>query len=209
MRCRCGGPGWSPTKTRCLTRDAAGFVDKHVAAVAGKVGPAQLERLILEARGRYMPLSLEDQSEDYLPDRRHVTIFDEQVSADGTVAMAAVVDYGDALDIETALQDTAAQLKLAGSVDTLDGRRAAALGEIARNQLSLTFPTDAKDGDGVGLVEERAQRASRNRRPVTLYLHLSEDALASSVGKVGRCENARPRSPRRRSVRGAATPAPR
>ncbi len=65
---------------------------------------------------------------------------------------------------------------------------------MARNQLSLTFPTDASEAeeraDG-GLVEERAQRASRNRRPVTLYVHLSEDALASSVGKVGRCENAR------------------
>ncbi len=175
-------------QTRILTRDAAGFVDKHVAAVAGKVGPAQLERLILEAKGRYMPLTLEDQSEDYLPDRRHVTIFDEQVSADGTVAMAAVVDYGDALDIETALQDTAAQLKLAGSVDTLDGRRAAALGEIARNQLSLTFEAP----DGVGSVEERASRhRAPVKRPVTLYLHLSEDALESSVGKVGRCENAR------------------
>ncbi len=174
-------------QTRILTREAAGFVDKHVAAVAGKVGPAQLERLILEAKGRYMPLSLEDQSEDYLPDRRHVTIFDDQVSADGTVAMAAVVDYGDALDIETALQETAAQLKLAGSADTLDGRRAAALGEMARNQLALTFEAP----DGAGLVEERAQRASRNRRPVTLYVHLSEDALTTTVGKVGRCENAR------------------
>ena len=135
-------------KTRILTGEAAGFVDKHVAAVAGKVGPAQLERLILEARGRYMPLTLEDQSEDFVPDRRHVTIFDEQVSADGTVAMAAVVDYGDALDIETALQETAAQLKLAGSADTLDGRRAAALGEIARNQLALTYPTDDRRGRG-------------------------------------------------------------
>ena len=36
-------------KTTILTREAAGFVDRHVAAVAGKVGPAQLERLVLEA----------------------------------------------------------------------------------------------------------------------------------------------------------------
>ena len=138
-----------------------------------------------------MPLTLEDQSEDFIPDRRHVTIFDEQVSADGTVHLAAVVDYGDALDIETALQDTAAQLKLAGSVDTLDGRRAAALGEMARNQLALTYPTNTAEGEGVGLVEERVQRASRNRRPITLYVHLSEDALTTTAGQMGRCENAR------------------
>ena len=160
-------------QTRVLTRDAAGFVDKHVAAVAGKVGPAQLERLVLEARGRYMPLTLEDQSEDFIPDRRHVTIFDEQVSADGTVHLAAVVDYGDALDIETALQDTAAQLKLAGSADTLDGRRAAALGEMARNQLALTYPTDHDSTRPEAPVPSRGPV----KRPVTLYVHLSEDAL--------------------------------
>ncbi len=101
--------------------------------------------------------------------------------------MAAVVDYGDALDIETALQETAAQLKLAGSADTLDGRRAAALGEIARNQLSLTFEAP----DGVGSVEERASRhRAPVKRPVTLYVHLAEDAL-TGAGGMGRCENAR------------------
>ena len=155
--------------------------------MAGKVGPAQLERLVLEARGRYMPLTLEDQSEDFIPDRRHVTIFDEQVSADGTVHLAAVVDYGDALDIETALQDTAAQLKLAGSVDTFDGRRAAALGEMARNQLALTYPTDADGGVAQGSMVTRGPV----KRPVTLYVHLSEDALTTTAGQMGRCENAR------------------
>src|SRR5690349_7832367 len=36
-----------------LTRDAAAFVDAQVAAVAGKVGPAQLDRLVAEAVKRY------------------------------------------------------------------------------------------------------------------------------------------------------------
>ena len=139
--------------------------------MAGKVGPAQLERLILEAKGRYMPLTCVDQSPDFLPDRRHVTIFDEQVSADGTVAMAAVIDYGDALDLETALQTTAAQLKLAGSADTLDGRRATALGEMARTQLALTFPTDSEATGGAPVTRGPV------KRPVTLYVHLAEDAL--------------------------------
>ncbi len=171
-------------QTRILTRDAAGFVDKHVAAVAGKVGPAQLERLILEARGRYMPLTCEDQSEDFIPDRSHVTIFDDQVSADGTVQMAAVVDYGDALDIETALQDTAAQLKLAGSADTLDGRRAAALGEMARNQLALTFPRRCR-----WLRSERTAlgwlRSERSERLETDARHLVRPPLRGRPGVHG------------------------
>ncbi len=186
-------------QTRILTREAAAFVDKHVAAVAGKVGPAQLERLILEARGRYMPLTLEDQSEDYIPDRRHVTIFDEQVSADGTVAMAAVVDYGDALDIETALQETAAQLKLAGSADTLDGRRAAALGEIARNQLALTFPTSEATGGAPS--SERLETAGRS--PCTSTC--PRTPWPPRPGRSGGVRTPGPRSPRTRSGPGAAT----
>ena len=99
-----------------------------------------------------------------------------------------MVDYGDALDIETALQDTAAQLKLAGSVDTLDGRRAAALGEMARNQLALTYPTDDTPRR---LEQESTVPRGPVKRPVTLYVHLSEDALTTTAGQVGRCENAR------------------
>src|SRR5690242_19944418 len=39
--------------TPALTREAAGFVDAQVAAVAGKVGPAQLDRLVAEAIKRF------------------------------------------------------------------------------------------------------------------------------------------------------------
>ena len=34
--------------TPSLTREAAGFVDAQVAAVAGRLGPAQLDRLVAE-----------------------------------------------------------------------------------------------------------------------------------------------------------------
>ncbi|WP_191281346.1 DUF222 domain-containing protein, partial [Nocardioides flavus (ex Wang et al. 2016)] len=36
-----------------LTREAAGFVDAQVAAVAGRIGPAQLDRLVAETIKRY------------------------------------------------------------------------------------------------------------------------------------------------------------
>ena len=39
--------------TPALTAEAAGFVDAQVAAVAGRVGPAQLDRLVAEAIKRY------------------------------------------------------------------------------------------------------------------------------------------------------------
>lgn len=42
-------------RTLCLSTAAAAFVDQHVASVAHKVGPAQLDRLITEAKARLDP----------------------------------------------------------------------------------------------------------------------------------------------------------
>ena len=42
-------------KTLLLSMDAAGFVDRHVAPTAHRIGPVQLDRLVDEAIGRYMP----------------------------------------------------------------------------------------------------------------------------------------------------------
>ncbi|HEU4338409.1 MAG TPA: DUF222 domain-containing protein, partial [Nocardioides sp.] len=75
----------SPT----LTREAAGFVDAQVAAVAGKVGPAQLDRLVAEAIKRF-DLAAADPASDpedghLHVDPRHVTIHDDDVHFAGTM----------------------------------------------------------------------------------------------------------------------------
>jgi len=201
--------------TISLNAAAAEFVDDQVAAVAGKIGPVQLERLIAEAQCRHMPqIAQWPDDPRSMPDQRGVWIDSDQVSMDGVVEMRGSLDLGDALDLDKALAVTAGQLALAGSVESLDARRATALGELARNQLAFTYDTAVEGGfetapsgassttEGAeapghasSVVEERAQRASRNHakrndgRPVTLYLHLSEQALAG--GGVGRCENTR------------------
>ncbi|HET9842747.1 MAG TPA: HNH endonuclease, partial [Nocardioides sp.] len=52
-------PAWRARRvaeqTIGLTREAAAYVDTHVAGVAHKIGPAQLDRTVNEAIGRYMP----------------------------------------------------------------------------------------------------------------------------------------------------------
>ena len=50
-----GGSSSSPSAPRRLSLQAAAFVDQHVAPVAHKIGPAQLERLIEEAKARFDP----------------------------------------------------------------------------------------------------------------------------------------------------------
>ena len=118
-----GGHGWSrrPPSTRLppCTPDAAGWVDGQVAAVAGKIGPAQLDRLIAETLKRF-ELAVADPSADpedgwQHVDPRHVTIDTDDVHYAGTLHVEADLDLADALDLDRALAHSAATQKALGS----------------------------------------------------------------------------------------------
>ena len=101
-------------RTRCLSPAAAGFVDAHVAAVAHKIGPAQLDRLVTEARARFDP----DQTEaDRLAaaGAGHFDIALTDVEVTGRVRVEGDLDLADALDLEAAVAtDDAHQQLLPG-----------------------------------------------------------------------------------------------
>lgn len=181
-------PAWRVRRvaeaTMALTPEAASFVDVHVAAVAGSVSVPQLDRLVTEARRRWMG-DLTGTDEYSLPDTRRVNLFPDEVSFDGTVHLDAELDLADALDLDRALQETAAQLGLAGSSEGLHARRAAALGELARTQLALQLGAPVDGDRPVG------RRSGTHGRPVQLFVHLTQDAVTGTGGEVGRCENTR------------------
>ncbi len=140
--------------TPALTREAAGWVDAQVAAVAGKVGVAQLDRLVAEAIRRYdlapEPRPDDEAGEDHEDfaadqhlgtDPRHVTFDTRHVHYDGVMRMEAEIDLADALDLDAAVAHGAAALKALGSVAPLGARRAAALGDLARTQTALDLHT--------------------------------------------------------------------
>ncbi len=180
-------PAWRAVRvaeaTMALSQAAAGFVDRQVAAVAGRVSLTQLDHLVLEARIRVEGLEREDPENPSpeVPDTRHVSVHTEQVSFTGTVALTGELDLADALHLDQALAAGAEQLRLAGSAESLDARRATALGEMSRHQLALSFDQEPMVG---------GRRGGRPRRPVTLFVHVSEDAL-TGTNPVGRCENTR------------------
>ena len=183
-------PAWRATRvaeaTMALSQAAAGFVDRQVAAVAGRVSLTQLEHLVLEARIRVEGVEREDPENPSpdVPDSRHVSVHTEQVSFTGTVEVTGELDLADALHLDQALSQGAEQLKLAGSIESLDARRTTALGEMSRTQLALSFEqTDPALSAG-------STTTTKPVRPLTLYLHLSEDAL-TGTDPVGRCENTR------------------
>ncbi len=114
-------------------------------------GPSSSNASWTEAIATFMP-DLAEERRLAKADGRYFTIEQQQFSYAGTAAVHGELDLADALDLEQAVAGLAAQLKDLGSEDSLNVRRAAAVGELARHQLALT--------DSV--VEEGAPRPSRN-----------------------------------------------
>ncbi|GAB3030753.1 hypothetical protein GCM10011376_23660 [Nocardioides flavus (ex Wang et al. 2016)] len=178
-----------------LTREAAGFVDAQVAAVAGRIGPAQLDRLVAETIKRY-DLAVADPTKDpedgYLHvNPRHVTVHDDDVHFAGTMRIEAEVDVADALDFDRAVAHGAAAQAALGSTESLDARRAKALGDLARTQTALDLLTS---GDG---FEARSARTSTTdadlppARQVVIHAHF-DASLSGDItvfGPTGRMEN--------------------
>ena len=138
--------------TPSLTREAAAFVDAQVAAVAGRIGPAQLDRLVAETIKRYDLAAADpaaDPEDGYLSvDPRHATLHDDDVHFAGTMRFEAELDIADGLDLDRALAQKAAEQKALGSAESLDVRRAKALGDLARTQTALDL--SAHGGRGAG-----------------------------------------------------------
>ncbi len=205
--------------TMTLDPAAAGFVDTHLYAVAHNSRPWQLDRLVEEAIARFMPAEA-DRRRREAADGRHFTIATSQVSFEGTSQVHGELDLADALDLDAALAREAANLKAAGSPDTLEVRRAAAAGVLARRQLTLDLthdlttpdtadataadtPADTADataGDTAAdatadTADDTAGRDVRvpTPRQVVLYVHLSEAAVFDDgvEAELARVENTR------------------
>ena len=170
-------PAWKlgqvADQTLCLSPDAAAFVDAHVAPVAHKIGPAQLGRLIEEAKARFDPEALEAERLA-AAEARHLDVDLAQVSTTGTVHVEGDLDLADALDLNTALAADAHQQLLAGSTESLHVRRSIAAGNLARGQQTLELTEHDEDGP--------APAIRRRNREVVLHVHLAEAALTGAGG---------------------------
>ena len=175
-------PAWKARRvareTVRLAPEAAAFVDSHVAPVAHRVKPAQLDRAVNEAIGRFMPAEVQRLAEQSW-DKRHVTVCDQLVSYTGTMRLEAELDIADAIDFGAAVAAGAAQREACGSTEPLDVRRAQAVGDLARRQLLLDLSGDWGDtGDAPGVKP----------RQVVLHVHVSEAAVLGLDDRVARLE---------------------
>jgi hypothetical protein len=187
-----------------LTAEAAGFVDAQVAAVAGRIGTAQLDRLVAETIKRY-DLATADPTQDpedgYLAvDPRHVSVNKDDVHYAGTLRIEAEVDIADALDLDRAVAHHAATQKALGSELPLDARRAKALGELARTQTALDLLTGGPDADRASGPQPDTRRQDRvdpstdslpAAREVVIHAHFDASMSGEQTvfGPTGRMEN--------------------
>jgi hypothetical protein len=183
--------------TPALTREAAGFVDAQVAAVAGRVGSAQLDRLVAETIKRYDLATADpttDPEDGYLHvDPRHVTVDTDDVHYAGTLRIEAEVDIADALDLDRALAHKAEEQKALGCLLPLDARRAKALGDLARTQTALDLLTGEPGQDRVSADADADADVPDLPAARAVVIHAHFDASFSGdttvFGPTGRMEN--------------------
>ena len=178
--------------TILLSAEAADFVDRHVAPYAHRIRVSQLDRLITEAIDRFLPEEAERRRQA-AADGRSFNIQTSQTTLEGTAEVWGTLDVADALDLDTAVTAGAESLKSLGSSESLDVRRAQAVGALARKQLSLDLNAQDTDESRAGLADRSGTQ--RKPRQVVLYVHLSEAALHATATTgpdgIGRCENTR------------------
>ena len=167
--------GFIAERTMCLPPAAAAFVDPHVAPVAHKIGPAQLDRLIDEAIARFDPDRVEAERQA-AAESRHLDVQLDQVSTAGTVHVEGDLDLADAIDLDAALAADAHQQLLLGSTESLDVRRSIAAGNLARAQPTLDLDTD------LDRPEPTPGAASRQ---VVLHVHLNTPPSRAPAGWPG------------------------
>ena len=161
-------------ETLCLSADAAEHVDRMLAPYAHRTGPAQTQRLVETAIARFMP-DFAKARRDRSAEGRHFDIDTDQVSFAGTATVHGELDLADALDLDDAIRSGAAELAALGSTDSLDVRRAAAAGVLARGQRPLDL-----GGDGSVPEPAAGSRSSTTwsgKREVVLFVHLTADAI--------------------------------
>ncbi|RYC02025.1 HNH endonuclease signature motif containing protein [Nocardioides ganghwensis] len=200
--------------TPSLTAEAAGFVDSQVAAVAGRIGQAQLDRLLAETIKRY-DLATADPTKDPVDgwqhvDPRHVTVDKDDVHYAGTLHLEADLYLADALDLDRAVAHHAAVQKALGSTESLDVRRAKALGDLARTQTALDLAQDDSVQDDSAQdscrgFEARSSTTDKARtsttdesgpdlpaaREVVIHAHFDASVVGEQTvfGPTGRMEN--------------------
>jgi hypothetical protein len=172
------------TETKQLSQKAAAFVDRHLAAIAGRNKlplPGAIRALVHEAMLRCDPEAAAAIERAAL--KKRGVWFDHRSSA-ATTQLTATMDTTDARELESTVNDLATTLGHLGDTDDVDIRRAHALGMLADPQRTLdllTGSTESTSTDG-SAADDGVATWAPSRVGVTLYVHVSAAELATGSG---------------------------
>jgi hypothetical protein len=143
--------------------DVVAAVDAAVVAIADRVGPVTLARIVDE---QLLRLHAEEREVKQLEDldARYVRLQEGSINDTGIADLMARGDWKDLHDLDATLTALAAALKAQGCTESLDVRRSMALGILADPAAAHAMLTD-----------EAAPAPTRKQ--VVVHLHLSEAAL--------------------------------
>ncbi len=176
-----GGPARSPNRPSASVHGRGAFVDTQVAPFAHRVSWAQLERLIAEAKARFMPAAaLSDAAV------RGRAAPPEHPRPAGLLRRAPWRSPASSTSLmpstsTTRWPEAPPPSRPAAARSPLDVRRSMAAGDIARRQLALDLSqADPVAGGFETLAGARSSTTGQDRpkpRQVVLYVHLSEAAI--------------------------------
>lgn len=147
-------PVWKARKvaqqTRSLPMDAAEYVDKFLAPVLHRCAFAQIERTVEAARAEFDPVAAEERRVA-AAEQRHLTFYWRNVTSDGLVAVAGLLDIADATALDDAIQAKATQLD---PVLPIGVRRSIAAGMLGDNSgREVVIYAHARPGQAMVEVE--------------------------------------------------------
>ena len=164
--------------------DIAAHVDQALAGLAHRVGVITLDRVIDEALLRFDPEGHEVAQIEAL-DSRFATLHEATINHTGIAEMTLRAEWKDLKDFDDALAEVAAalipRLDAHGVTESLDVRRAMAIGVLADPQAALELLRDSVGSPGAV--------TTRPRRQTTLVVHLADTAIRGG-NPVGRVEAA-------------------
>ena len=173
--------------THHLSQAAAASVDAQLADRIGSCGWRAIETAVAQAIASYDPHLLKTR-EKQGKDAWGVQLYHRGVGTDGGDDWAGTSQLevtGDTLDLTTfhdLVCDQAAQLKALGDTDTLDVRKAKAVGVIANRQAALDLGSLLDGSPGVKDIETGESVGGRSLAKTKLYLHLSLPNLLGLEG---------------------------
>ncbi|CAM3315076.1 HNH endonuclease signature motif containing protein [Nocardioides dubius] len=160
-------PGWKARRvaevTRKVSAEAAAWFDDELER-GGRYGWPTIERVLAMAVAKFHPELIRDKTGPLTKADWDVTLT-HQTGPEGTASGTSTLDVvGDSLDLSRfydLICEEAARLKAAGDTDTIEQRKAKALGSIAETQGTFDY-------EG---ASEAASAPARPRRGLRVFVH--------------------------------------